>query len=441
MLAGFAEVDFTPPPGLNLLGQMHARRAERARDPLMATACALQSSGQTMVLLSVDICILPLPFAADVQEMFERETGIPARSLLIHATHTHDAPSVIPLLSAPPDPTFVEQLRRSIVDAARRAIADLRPVQIFAGSGTMEHLGWNRRAMFKDGSSRMYGHSEMPGFEGIEGPRDPTLSLLVARDEQGVIAGIILNFSSHPNCIENASVYSADLPGAARRALRRLLDAPVPIVYLTGAAGNTAPSLLDPHVPEQPWRGEDGLERSGIYLAGEAGKIIAGCWEPMIAPALDLAQEVISLPLRNWPASDDANYPEPLKTDSWADAVGYYRAAEADWPRLVAGDSPEPLRLSVLRVGDAAICFNPAELFVEYGLEIRAESPARVTMIAELTDGYAGYVPTRRSLGRGGYETWPAPTSRLSVESGEKIVQSTRRLLKRAFNDRPRHSP
>ena len=39
---GFAEVAFTPEPGLSLLGQMHERRAESARDPLMASAAAGQ---------------------------------------------------------------------------------------------------------------------------------------------------------------------------------------------------------------------------------------------------------------------------------------------------------------------------------------------------------------------------------------------------------------
>jgi hypothetical protein len=92
-----------------------------------------------------------------------------------------------------------------------------------------------------------------------------------------------------------------------------------------------------------------------------------------------------------------------------------------------------PVHLNVLRIGDTAICTNPAELFVEYGLQIRERSPARVTLISELTDGYIGYVPTRLAFERGGYETWPAPTSQLAPEAGDAIVQATRELLERAF--------
>jgi len=85
--------------------------------------------------------------------------------------------------------------------------------------------------------------------------------------------------------------------------------------------------------------------------------------------------------------------------------------------------------VNVIRIGDAVICTNPAELFVEFGLEIRRHSPARVTFVAELTDGYCGYVPTLKAFSRGGYETWPAPTSQLATCAGKQIVTATRRLL------------
>src|SRR5436305_6434477 len=100
----------------------------------------------------------------------------------------------------------------------------------------------------------------------------------------------------------------------------------------------------------------------------------------------------------------------------------------------MAEESPVPVRLTVVRVGEAAVCANPAELFVEYGLAIRQASPARVTMISELTDGYAGYVPTRLAFTRGGYETWPAPTSQLVPEAGDAIVSATQDLLAAAFD-------
>ena len=100
---------------------------------------------------------------------------------------------------------------------------------------------------------------------------------------------------------------------------------------------------------------------------------------------------------------------------------------------MVPRESPVSVRLNVVRVGDAAICTNPAELYVEYGLAIKRCSPARVTLISELTDGYVGYVPTRDAFARGGYSTWPASSSKLDPGAGDLVVEHSHRLLDAAF--------
>ena len=51
---GAAEAEFTPPPGLTLLGQMHERIATHKRDPLTANAIACRQGRETVVLVSVD---------------------------------------------------------------------------------------------------------------------------------------------------------------------------------------------------------------------------------------------------------------------------------------------------------------------------------------------------------------------------------------------------
>jgi hypothetical protein len=336
------------------------------------------------------------------------------------------------MLAARPDPAFVARLEAAILEAAEEALARREPVTLVAGTGRLEQMGWNRRAMFADGTSRMYGHSGQPDFIGMEGPRDPTLPVIAARGEDGAIRGLLTGFATHPNAIENACVYSADIPGAAREVVKAALGQ-IAVLYFTGAAGNTAPSILDPHDPEQPWRGEVGLRRSGLYLGGEVLKTLAGAVTPMEAPALRLQQADLSLPLRAWPDAGDPTFPEPLVNTAWAAARPYYQRAAEEWTRRRAEEPSVPTRVNVLRIGDAAICTNPAELFVEFGLAMRARSPARVTLVAELTDGYVGYVPTRRAFARGGYETWLAPSSQLAPEAGEEIVAATHRLLDGAF--------
>jgi hypothetical protein len=271
----------------------------------------------------------------------------------------------------------------------------------------------------------MYGDSSMPGFIGAEGPRDPALPVLWTRNESGAITGVIVSFATHPNALEGEEFYSADIPGAVRKYLRRLLGEQAQIIYLTAAAGDTAPSIIDPVDESHPWRGEAGVERSGMYVAGEAARVIAAGFKPMEAPQIKLGKQTLEVALREWPKPGEPTY------NLYADH--YYRPAEKAWPRWLAEENPCLVNVNVVRIGDAVICTNPAELFVEFGLEIRAASPAAVTFISELTDGYCGYVPTLKAFARGGYETWCAPTSRLAPEAGQRIVQATRELLDAAF--------
>jgi len=433
LLTGWAEEDFTPEPGLTLMGQMHERRGERMRDPLMASAMAVADSESTVVLVSVDICMLSTGFVRETQTEYARLSGLPAGHLLIHATHTHVAPTEITLLASTADPTFVERVRTAILQASFRALAGLQLSDVFAGAGHMDEMGWNRRGMFGDGSSAMYGGAGSPGFVGLEGPRDPTLGVVFSRDLEGHILGVVVNFSTHPNTLENECFYSADIPGEVRRVLKQLLGPEVVIAYLTGAAGNTAPSILDRPVPTQPWRGEEGLMRSGLYLGGEVARVIAASTEPMAEPVLRLASSTLSIPVRPWPAPEDPSYPRPLVDGSWASARSYYEAAMAGWGERLERESPVGVRVHSVRIGDAALCTSPAELFVEYGLKIREGSPARVTLVAELTDGYVGYVPTQLAFERGGYETWPAPSSQLVPEAGEEIAGAAKAMLGQLF--------
>jgi len=420
--AGFAEVDWTPPAGLPVIGQMHERIATHMRDPLYACAAALRSTETTVVLVTVDVCGVTNEFATAIQAAWAQRTGLAPGTLLIHATHTHVAPA----------PAAIEaEFQSAVLDAAARALENLEDVELFASTGYLEHMGWNRRAMFEDGSTRMYGHSKMPGFIGMEGPRDGALPLIWARNARGEVAGVIVSFSTHPNTLESECFYSADIPGAVRKYLKRALGEKTGVLYLTGAAGNTAPSQLDPVDLEQRWRGERGLERSGQYVAGEALKLIAAGDEPMSNPVLRLQHHALEIPLREWPQPDEPSYPRP--DASWRDAAARYDHAREQWAHYLETMSPLPVNVNVLRIGDAAICTNPAELFVEFGLDIRNNSPARVTMISELTDGCCYYVPTAKAFSRGGYETWCAISSPLVHEAGNLIVDKTLALLKNAF--------
>jgi len=275
----------------------------------------------------------------------------------------------------------------------------------------------------------MYWGSWREDFVGIEGPRDGEVGVIFARRADGHVKAVITSFSTHPNCVEGESFYSADLPGEVRRVLRGALGDDVGVVYLTGAAADTAPSIMENNRANiQPWRGETGLVRSGLYLGGEILKVIAEQVTPMQHPEVRHTQARIDIPMRQW--------------DSWADLsefkggmLDFFEKSRADWPRLMQVANPVAVPLHVLRLGKAAICFNPSELYVQFGLAIKIDSPAGITLVAQLTDGYCGYVPTPEAIRHGGYSATAASHTRLVPEAGWMMVETTRELLAQAFDD------
>ena len=80
--------------------------------------------------------------------------------------------------------------------------------------------------------------------------------------------------------------------------------------------------------------------------------------------------------------------------------------------------------------GDVAIVTNPAELFVEFGIEIKDRSPFDVTLVAELSNGYCGYVGPEHAFDQQGYEVHRSVyTCRLAKESGRRITDTSVQML------------
>ena len=80
-----------------------------------------------------------------------------------------------------------------------------------------------------------------------------------------------------------------------------------------------------------------------------------------------------------------------------------------------------PAELHVLRLQDTAIVTQPFELFVEYGLRIRAACRARKVLHVQLCNGYADYLPTRAAILGGSYSSEPASTN-VGPEGGDLLT-------------------
>ena len=89
--------------------------------------------------------------------------------------------------------------------------------------------------------------------------------------------------------------------------------------------------------------------------------------------------------------------------------------------------------MHVLRLGDVAIATSPFELYVDYGVQIQARSPAEQTFLIQLAAGpWSGYLPTPRAVAGGSFNASPmnnysatVMSNRVGPEGGQALVDQT----------------
>ena len=102
--------------------------------------------------------------------------------------------------------------------------------------------------------------------------------------------------------------------------------------------------------------------------------------------------------------------------------------------RYAAQDTVEDYRmeLHVLRIGDAVLVTNPFELYLDYGLRMRARSRAKQTFVVQLACGCGGYLPTQKAIRGGHYGAEPASNT-VGPEGGQQLVEKTLDRIDRIF--------
>jgi hypothetical protein len=87
------------------------------------------------------------------------------------------------------------------------------------------------------------------------------------------------------------------------------------------------------------------------------------------------------------------------------------------------------MELHVLRIGDVAIATNPFELYLDYGVQMKARSPAEQTFLIQLATDAGGYLPTSKAIEGGSYSALPV-SNKVGPEGGQLLVDETVRAIR-----------
>ncbi len=440
---GWAVRDMTPSRPVMLQGQMYRRIARLAMDPLLVTALAIEGGDpkDCAIIVSCDLCMVPDSLQAAVRERLAgRLPSLLADKILLNATHTHTSLVLEHGSYEHPGGEVMtpEECTSWVADHAADAAADAWQSRSEHAIGVaFEHavVGHNRRAVYADGTAQMYGRTDREDFLGVEGSEDHSVDILFTWDAGGHLTGVVLDVPCPSQVDEHLEVLSADFWHDIRVELRARFDEGLYVLPLCGAAGDISPHLLLYGREEEQLRSHRGVsERQEIAArVGDAVQRALPCTSPATGDTpfahavrrTGLSPRKVTQAERDWA---QAEYERVIRDDdpgSW-------------WPQRLreiverfdgrGSSEPVPVEIHIVRVGDAVLATNPFELFLDYGLRIKARSLASQTLIVQLAAGRRGYLPTERAVRGGGYSAVPS-SSMVGPAGGRELVEETLKMI------------
>ena len=432
--AGFSRVDVTPPLGIPVPGYFNMRIADGVLDPLVIECVAVSDGTNSALIYSVDDVHLTNPFFEKAFPAITAATGIPRDRIFVHSTHTHTGATDWPRDYYSEEQNRLVQIFADVriaklADVGRFALDDMAPATIAIARTECKDISFIRRYRMKDGSVRTNPGLKNPNVDCPLGTPDETLQLIRFK-RTGAPDIAIVNFGTHPDTI-GGTKYSADWPGVVRATFENGIGGGVKCLFLNGAQGDVNHHKLFPSPARAalyPAR-KDGRSKAiadfmGHAVAGAAMSVWDICEE---VPAGTVRGEVKSYSMpANVPTADEIKWVE-MHDAGRTDEIPLGRmeiktlvSKGSRVRKLKDGPDHFDLLVSSVAIGETiAFAGLPCEPFVDIGRDIKAQSPFRMTVVACLTNGSEGYIPSTKAHHEGGYE---GLSSRYAEPTGDKLV-------------------
>ncbi len=415
--AGFAEVEITPPVGTHKIGWLIDLVSDQVLDPLYARAAVFDNGHERVGFIQLDTLSIRWTQVNDIRERIEKQYGFPGDCIMVSATHNHAGPAIANVGRVKRDEQYIETLVNKCVELFGAAVSAVRPAELGFNHVFDFAAAYNRRVVMRNGTVKTHHSFSDPEALCLEGPIDPELAVLAAREKDAKLLGCLVNYSCHPTHHGGGPILSAGYPGVLA-AKMKTHDCPVTL-FLNGACGNT-------HTTDVVEGEGVSMTDVGRRLAEDACRALetmtfADEW-PLAA-----ARTTIRLPYRK--VSDEEIAGTVHGAERFVDPAAYDEGMPGLIQRIRERGT-QPAEVQALSLGNVSFVSIPAEYFVEHGLRIKEESYPRHALVVSCANGMVGYVPTKHAFKRGGYETTFAPSSRLAPEAGDLLADAAIKLIR-----------
>jgi len=454
----------------------------RVLDPLYVKVLLLDDGKKQLTIIAMDalaiggIGDLSDAFLPELRARIEKELHIPAKHVLVNASHTHPPGKIL---------RDEEEVIKSTFEAVREALQHLVPVKIGSGSGYENRITMNRNLTLKNGKHWTIRHANPcpPDDEVVGvGPIDPEIGVICIDRMDGTPLAVVYNFACHLLFADPQGSVSAMIPGVASRIIEENLGYGALALFLQGAAGD----IIDVGFKDfnRPREIETYGNRLGLSVLSAIKKIQTQDANlqvisqtirlprrtdiPQRIEELLQEQKVLLQSLQNtslhfrsflplylkqqlnpdFPADDAYRYLQaqqihdatPRAMDIMVgEKIAKYLRNITAMERLAliqddiatlrkhqeineqSGETTAAAEVMGVKVGDCALITAPIEILTEVSLNIKKASPHKSTLMAAFTNGYLHYGPPASYYDKGGYEV----TECLLAPEWEKLYTET----------------
>ena len=430
---GASKIDVTPQMPVLLAGYGGRTTEHEGVDTSIWARALVMGDKNPVAIVALDNCGVS-QLVTDRLAKRLAKYGLNAEQLIIAATHTHNAPTLVgyaPIVwkgrTTKEQDERVESYTRFVIEKMEQAVVTA------LGKREPMSLEWALGRATFGGNRRIISSGNWSGF-GFQrnAPVDHSLPVLFAKDLKGDVRVVWANYACHCTTVGARNRVGGDWAGFANTSIENEFRNAVSLMTI-GCGADIGP---------QPSGTLAIAEDHGRTIAAEAKRLFAQKTIKLNhSPSVNSRR--ISLPLtkpkprKYWEAQ--------LKSGGFNHQLAKAMLAKLDAAGEISDEVDYPL--SVWKFGSQlAIVFLAGEVVVDYSVRLKRELDWSRLWINGWANDMPGYIPSRRILMEGGYEAdfsqvYYEQPGRYDPSVEDKLVDAVKELVGIDFQSKPDQEP